>query len=90
MLTVMLGVVLVPLNSTMIAVALPEIMVDFDTGVDNAGWLITAYLIAMASLQPLAGKLGDRFGHRNMVLSGLSVFGFVSVGAALAPLLAIL
>ena len=85
LLTVMLGVFLAPLNSTMIAVALPDIMVDFDIGISSAAWLITAYLIAMASLQPLAGKLGDSFGHRNMVLIGLTVFGVVSVGAALAP-----
>jgi len=86
----MLGVFLAPLNSTMIAVALPNIMLDFDAGISRAGWLITAYLIAMASLQPLAGKLGDSFGHRTMVLSGLSVFGLVSIGAALAPSLAVL
>ena len=90
LLTVMLGVFLAPLNSTMIAVALPDIMLDFDIGISRAGWLITAYLIAMASLQPLAGKLGDSFGHRTMVLSGFSVFGLVSIGAALAPSLPIL
>ncbi len=86
----MLGVFLAPLNSTMIAVALPAIMLDFDVGISSAGWLITAYLIAMASLQPLAGKLGDSFGHRTMVLSGLSVFGLVSIGASLAPSLPVL
>ena len=90
LLTVMLGVFLAPLNSTMIAVALPDIMLDFGVGISRAGWLITAYLIAMASLQPLAGKLGDSFGHRTMVLSGLSVFGLVSVGASLAPSLPVL
>ena len=86
----MLGVVLAPLNSTMIAVALPDVMQDFDVGISSAGWLITTYLITMASLQLLAGKLGDRFGHRTLVLSGLSVFGFVSIGAALAPSLPVL
>ena len=90
LLTVMLGVFLAPLNSTMIAVALPDIMLDFDVGISSAGWLITAYLIAMASLQPLAGELGDSFGHRTMVLSGLSIFGLVSIGAALAPSLTVL
>lgn len=85
LLTVMLGVFLAPLNSTMIAVALPDVMLGFDVDISSAGWLITAYLIAMASLQPLAGKLGDTFGHRNMVLSGLAVFGLVSIAAALSP-----
>ena len=44
---------LAPLNSTMIAVALPGVMDDFNVGVASAGWLITAYLAAMASLQPV-------------------------------------
>jgi MFS family permease len=90
LLTVILGVFLAPLNSTMIAVALPDIMLDLDVGISSAGWLITAYLIAMASLQPLAGKLGDNFGYRAMILSGLAVFGLVSVGAGLAPTLPVL
>ena len=66
---------LAPLNSTMIAVALPDVMDDFDVGVASAGWLITAYLAAMASLQPVAGKLGDRLGRRRLVLGGLLAFG---------------
>ena len=81
---------LAPLNSTMIAVALPDVMDDFGVGVASAGWLITAYLAAMASLQPVAGKLGDRLGRRRMVLGGLVAFGAMSVGAALAPSLWIL
>ena len=85
LLTVMLGTMLAPLNSTMIAVALPDVMYEFDVGIASAGWLVTAYLAAMASLQPVAGKIGDRFGRRRLVLGGLILFGFTSVAAALAP-----
>ena len=81
---------LAPLNSTMIAVALPDVMDDFNVGVASAGWLITAYLAAMASLQPVAGKLGDRLGRRRLVLGGLPAFGGTSIGAALAPSLWVL
>jgi MFS family permease len=45
---------LVPLNSTMIAVALPRLIADFGSELSSAGWLVTGYLIAMASLQPVA------------------------------------
>ena len=83
--TVALGTMLAPLNSTMIAVALPGVMDDFGVGVASAGWLITDYLAAMASLQPVAGKLGDRLGRRRLVIGGLLAFGATSVGAALAP-----
>ena len=76
---------LAPLNSTMIGVALPLVTAEFSVGLDESGWLVIAYLIVMASLQPVAGKLGDRFGHRWMILGGLLYFAFASIGAALAP-----
>jgi EmrB/QacA subfamily drug resistance transporter len=88
--TVALGTVLAPLNSTMIAVALPRIMSDFDADVAEAAWLVTGYLIAIAALQPITGKLGDRLGRRPLMLGGLVGFGLASLGAALAPTLAVL
>lgn len=81
---VALATMLAPLNSTMIAVALPPIAAQFRAGTSIA-WLVTGYLIAMASLQPVAGKLGDRLGRRPLMLSGLAVFAVASLGAALAP-----
>src|SRR5918997_241249 len=83
--TAALGTMLMPLNSTMIAVALPDIVDDLDVSVASTAWLVSGYLIAQASLQPLAGKLGDRLGRRPLILVGLASFGLVSLGAALAP-----
>ena len=83
--TVALATMLAPLNSTMIAVALPRVIEDFGTEVSGAGWLVTAYLITMASLQPVAGKLGDRFGRRRLILGGVASFGVASIAAAWAP-----
>ena len=84
LITVALGGILAPLNSTMIAVSLPRLMEAFRVPLTSAGWLVTAYLIAMASLQPIAGKLGDRLGRRRLILGGLVYFGIVSIGAATA------
>jgi EmrB/QacA subfamily drug resistance transporter len=80
--TVALATMLAPLNSTMIAVALPRLMVEFGADLATSGWLVTAYLIAMACLQPVAGKLGDRFGRRPLIIGGLIYFGIASLGAA--------
>jgi EmrB/QacA subfamily drug resistance transporter len=88
--TVALGAILAPLNSTMIAVALPRIIDAFHTTVGTAGWLVTSYLLALAVVQPVAGKLGDRHGRRSFILGGLVVFGLASLGAALAPSLGVL
>lgn len=87
---VTLGAILAPLNSTMIAVALPRVVDDFDSSVGTAGWLVTSYLLALAVVQPVAGKLGDRYGRRPFVIGGLAAFGLASVGAALAPTLPLL
>jgi len=83
--TVALGALLAPLNSTMIAVALPDIVNDFDSSIGTVGWLVTSYLLALAVVQPVAGKLGDRHGRRPFIIGGLAVFGVASLGAALAP-----
>lgn len=88
--TVALGAILAPLNSTMIAVALPSIVHDFDSGVRSVGLLVTSYLLALAVVQPIAGKLGDRYGRRPFVLGGLTAFGMASLGAAVAPSLPLL
>jgi len=89
LLTAALAAMLLPLNSTMIAVAIPDIARDFGGDAGSATWLVSGYLIVMVSLQPLAGKLGDRFGRRPLILGGLAWFA-ASLGAALAPSLPVL
>lgn len=73
-----------PLNSTMLAVALPRIGDDFGVGVGALALLVSAYLIATAVLQPASGRLGDALGHLRVVQAGLVVLVVTSIGAALA------
>ncbi len=72
---------LVPLNSTMIAVALPDIARDFDISKSHASVLITLYLVAMLVGQPLAGRLGDLLGARRLATIAVFCFGLCSAGA---------
>jgi MFS family permease len=85
MVAVMLGACLAPLNSTMLLVALPEVLDDFSARMSSGGCLITTYLIAVAAFQTPAGKLGDRVGHRLVFMAGLVVFMAATIGAAAAP-----
>ncbi|HYH31830.1 MAG TPA: MFS transporter [Pseudonocardia sp.] len=87
---VLCGAVLGPLNSTMIAVALPPMAAELDVAASTMSWLVTAYLIAMAALQPVAGKLGDRLGPRPVLLTGYALFCLASALAALVHSLPLL
>lgn len=82
---VSLGALLAPLNSTMLAVALPEIRADFGVSHAALGWLISAYLIAMAVVQPVAGRLGDQIGRARVFRISLVAFLVCSVLAAASP-----
>ncbi len=76
---------LVPIASTIVAVALPAIMADLDLGTAAVWWLVTGYLLLVATLQTPAGRLGDRVGQRRLLLAGTVLLGAASAGAAAAP-----
>lgn len=82
---------LLPLNSTMIAVALPEIAGEFARPPGTVAQAVVAsYLVAAIVLQGPGGKLGDRLGHRRVLSLGLAL---VAVGAVLgvaAPAIGVL
>ena len=82
--TAALGAMLAPLNSTMIVVALPDILDRFDRSLAWGSWIVLSYLVAMASVQPLGGSLGDRYGRRRLFLIGLAGFFVATIVAALA------
>ena len=85
LISVGLGTLLAPLNSTMLAVALPDIRADFGVGHAVIGWLVSAYLIAMAVAQPAGGRLGDQLGRVRVFRAGLVLFLVLSLLAAAAP-----
>lgn len=90
MLGVASGSILVPLNSTMLAVALPGVMDEFHLGAAAVSTLVTLYLGAVAVALPISGALGDRFGHRRVFLGGVVVFGLASLLAVGATSFALL
>lgn len=84
-----LAATLMPLNSTMIAVAIPDISREFEHDpalVTQA--LVTSYLIGAVVLQSPAGKIGDRIGHARLVVIGQVVVGAGALMGFLAPSLA--
>jgi MFS family permease len=80
--TIALGVLLNPLNSSMIAVALDRIQHAFYLNFTSASWLISTYYLASAIAQPVMGKLADTFGQKRLFLTGLCL---VALSSAIAP-----
>ncbi|MEE9198929.1 MAG: MFS transporter [Dehalococcoidia bacterium] len=76
--TVAAGIILGPLNSTMLAVTLSPLAEDFGVSTGWAAWLIASYLIVMAAGQPITGRLGDLVGRRRLFIAGLVYFGAAS------------
>ena len=91
MVGIAMGSILSPLNSTMLAVALPSVMDEFSVDAATVASLVTLYLASVAITLPASGSIGDRFGHRRSFLIGVAGFGGASLLAATAgsfPLLA--
>ena len=79
-----LGAFAILLDGTIVNTAIPSILTDLHAPFDLAVWVINAYLLVLAALLILAGRLGDIFGPRRMFVVGLAVFGISSAlcGAA--------
>jgi DHA2 family methylenomycin A resistance protein-like MFS transporter len=79
------GMFLVQLDVTVVNVALPQIADDLRTGISGQQWVVAGYTVVLASLLLAGGTIGDRYGHKRVVVTGLGVFGVASVICGLAP-----
>jgi EmrB/QacA subfamily drug resistance transporter len=72
------------IDGTMVNVALPTMADDFGVAASDVEWISVGYLLAVATVIPAAGWLGDRFGTKRVFISSLSAFTVVSLlcGAA--------
>ena len=85
LISVGLGVLLNPLNSSMISVAIPRLQNVFNLDFTVVSWIIFSFYIASAIAQPVMGKASDVFGRKKIFLAGLVVAFIASLLAPLSP-----
>ncbi len=78
---VMLPMLMAIIDQTLLATATPVIAADLGD-LFNSSWIATAYLLASATMVPVYGRLGDRYGRRRMLLIAMGVFIAGSLGCA--------
>jgi len=78
------------LGVTIAITAAPAMLAGVGAPAGSASLLLTGYAMCFGGLLMLGARAGDRFGHRQMLLAGLGVFGVGSLLGALAPSLAVL
>jgi EmrB/QacA subfamily drug resistance transporter len=87
---VALGVVMDGIDGSIVNVALPVMAAYFDTDTGTIGWVIVTYLLMMAGLLLVFGRLADRGITKKLFLVGIVVFTIGSAACGIAPTLDIL
>ncbi|MFA4848231.1 MAG: MFS transporter [Methanoregula sp.] len=85
-----LGVVMDGIDGSIVNVALPTMAAYFDTDTGTIAWVIITYLLMMAGLLLVFGKLADRGYTKKLFLLGFVIFTLGSAACGVAPTLDIL
>src|SRR5579871_6564790 len=88
--TVMLATFMEVLDTSVANVALPNIAGNLSASVDEATWVLTAYLVANAIVLPLSGWFSTLFGRKRFYMACVMIFTVSSLLCGVAPSLGML
>ncbi len=77
-----ISLVMIVMANASLNVALPTLAESLDTGASGLQWIVDAYALVFAGLLLTAGSLGDRYGRRLALNTGLVIFGVASLFSA--------
>ncbi|MGH7441595.1 MAG: MFS transporter, partial [bacterium] len=84
LIVVMIATLMAGLDSSIVNIALPDMMAGFGTTVDDIEWVVTGYMLGYAVFIPMASWVKDRLGSRRLFLAAVSVFTLGSAFCGLA------
>jgi EmrB/QacA subfamily drug resistance transporter len=76
--------VVIAVDTTIVNVALPTIQADLGASTSGLQWIVDAYVLVFAGLLLTFGSLGDRYGRKGALISGLVVIAGASTASAFA------
>ncbi|WNS45477.1 DHA2 family efflux MFS transporter permease subunit [Paenibacillus sp. MMS20-IR301] len=84
LMAIIVGMIMVILDSTAVNVAVPNLVKYFATDLKTVQWAITGYTLALAAVIPLAGYMTDRFGSKQVFITTIAMFVLGSVLCSIA------
>ena len=78
------------LDQTIVAVATPDLQTELGASLNQVVWVTSIYLLFFAVPLLVTGRLGDRYGQRNIYLIGMVIFTISSLACGLSPTVEIL
>ena len=79
-----LSLFVIVMDNTIVNVALPSLVRELGATTSQLQWIVDSYTLVFAGLLLSFGALGDRFGRKGALTSGMAIFGLASFAAALS------
>jgi EmrB/QacA subfamily drug resistance transporter len=87
LISVMFGVFMVILDSTIVNIAFPTLRREFGATLADAQWVLSIYVLSLGVTTPVSGYLADRFGIKRVYLVGIGLFVLGSFLCGISPTL---
>src|ERR1700743_2041111 len=79
------AVAMIFIDQTIVALAIPKLQSEIHLSPTGAQWIVNGYLLSLSALFALGGRVADVFGHRRVVLIGVSTFALFSALCGATP-----
>lgn len=81
----MFAVAMMFIDQTIVSIAIPTIQSELDLSEQGVQWIINGYLLSLSAFFVLGGRLSDIYGHKRMVLLGVTIFAISSALCGATP-----